>query len=224
MTKMTPDETRERILHAADALFGTLGFDATTTRDIAERSGVNKALIHYHYGSKDELLTSLLDGYYARLGEALTPALTTPGTPREQVGAVLDAYVDFLAANLTFCRIVQREISSGHHVERLVERTLPTLQLGVGFLSRAAKRSPPGFEPVHVLTSVYGMVVTWFTHGEVLRRLTGEDPFSPRALTERKRHLRAVADLLLSTLDPERGSPDGAPPRKRSAARKVARR
>ena len=33
---MTPDQTRARILEAADGLFGTLGFDATTTRDIAD--------------------------------------------------------------------------------------------------------------------------------------------------------------------------------------------
>ena len=119
---MTPDQTRARILKAADGLFGTLGFDATTTRDIAERSGVNKALIHYHYGSKDELLSELLDGYYARLGEALTPALTGGGAVRAQMEAVLDAYGDFLAGNLTFCRIVQREVASGRHMERMEEQ------------------------------------------------------------------------------------------------------
>lgn len=197
---MTPDETKTRILSAADQLFGTLGFDATTTRDIAAKSGVNKALIHYHFGTKDELLEALLDGYYARLGEALAPALTAEGDAEEQLGAVLDAYADFLAANLTFCRIVQREIASGQHMERLVERTLPTLQLGVGWLSRVMKKPPAGLEPVHLLTSVYGLVVTWFTHGEVVRRLTGEDPYSPRALAARKRHVRTVAGLLLSTL------------------------
>jgi AcrR family transcriptional regulator len=197
---MTPDETRARLLKAADELFGTRGFDATTTRDIAERSGVNKALIHYHYGTKDDLLQALLDGYYARLGEALTPALAQPGPPLKQVEAVLDAYSDFLAENLAFCRIVQREVASGLHVERIVARTLPTLQLGVAWLAKTAPRPPAGLEAAQVLTSLYGLVVTYFTHGEVLRRLTGEDPFSPRALAARKRHVRAVAGLLLAKL------------------------
>ncbi|MDP1825898.1 MAG: TetR/AcrR family transcriptional regulator [Archangium sp.] len=197
---MTPDQTRARILEAADGLFGTLGFDATTTRDIAERSGVNKALIHYHYGSKDELLAELLDGYYARLGEALAPALTSGGPVREQMDAVLDAYGDFLAANLTFCRIVQREVASGRHMERIVERTLPTLQLGVDWLSRALPRPPAGLEAAQLLTSIYGIVVTYFTHGEVLRRLTGADPFTPKALAARKRHVRTVAGLMLTAL------------------------
>ncbi len=38
-------EARQRILAAADELFGEQGFDATTTRQIAERSGANKALM-----------------------------------------------------------------------------------------------------------------------------------------------------------------------------------
>ena len=197
---MTPDQTRARILEAADGLFGSLGFDATTTRDIAERSGVNKALIHYHYGSKDELLGALLDGYYERLGEALAPALSKQGTALQQVEAVFDAYADFLAQNLTFCRIVQREVASGRHMERIVERTWPVLRLGVDWLAGAVPRAPANLEAAQVLTSVYGMVVTYFTHGEVLRRLTGEDPFAPKALAARKRHVRAVAALLLNSL------------------------
>jgi AcrR family transcriptional regulator len=208
---MTPDETRARILEAADGLFGTLGFDATTTRDIAEKSGVNKALIHYHYGSKDELLATLLDGYYARLSEALAPALTHGGTPLAQVESVLDTYADFLAANLTFCRIVSREVASGRHMARIVERTWPVMKLSADWLAHAAPKAPVTkaprgdgvggmMEAAQVLTSIYGMVVTYFTHGEVVRHLTGQDPFSPRALAARKRHVRTVAGLLLSSL------------------------
>ena len=197
---MTPDQTRARILEAADGLFGTLGFDATTTRDIAERSGINKALIHYHYGSKNQLLATVLEDYYQRLGEALAGALAGGGTGLEQVGRVLDTYADFLAANLSFCRIVQREVASGRHMERIVERTWPVMQLSVEWLEQAVPSAPVGFEAAQVLTSVYGMVVTYFTHGEVLRRLTGQDPFTPRALAARKRHVRAVAEVLLSAL------------------------
>ena len=40
---MRPEETRAKILDATDHLFGALGFDATTTRDIAERSAFPEA-------------------------------------------------------------------------------------------------------------------------------------------------------------------------------------
>jgi AcrR family transcriptional regulator len=201
---MRPDETKARILAATDQLFGDLGFDATTTRDIAERSGVNKALIHYHFGSKDELLVALLDDYYGRLTTALVAAMGRRTAIEEQAMDVLDAYADFLAGNRTFCSIVQREVASGRHVERIVEGTLPTFQRATQWLGQVGRDAPAGLELDQVLTSVYGMVVTYFTYGRVLQRLTGKDPFSREALEARKRHVRFVAGLLFREI---RGTP-----------------
>lgn len=198
---MRPEETRQRILVASDQLFGELGFDVTTTRDIAARSGINKALIHYHFGTKEDLLELLLDGYYERLTAALVAALGKRARPEEQAEDVIDAYADFLAQNRTFCSIVQREVMSGRHVERIVERTLPAFQMGTRWLEKIAPHAPPGLEVIQVLTSVYGMVVTYFTYGRVLEQLTGVDPFSPKALEARKRHVRQVVALLFREIE-----------------------
>jgi AcrR family transcriptional regulator len=201
MAVIDAEQTKDRILRAADSLFGELGFDATTTRDIAERSGINKALIHYHFGKKDELLETLLEGYYARLSRALAGALGERSGLAAQIEDVLDAYADFLAENRSFTRIVQREVASGRHVERVVDRTLPLFRLGNEWLGRALAEAPDDLEATHLLTSVYGMVVTWFTYGEVLQRVTGQDPFSPAALAARKRHVRRVVALLLADIE-----------------------
>jgi AcrR family transcriptional regulator len=197
---VNPEETKAKILAATDQLFGDLGFDATTTRDIAERSGVNKALIHYHFGSKDELLVALLEDYYARLTTALMSAMGLHTKLEEQALDVLDAYADFLAANRTFCSIVQREVASGRHVERIVAGTLPTFQLGTAWLGQLEGGAPAGLELDQLLISVYGMVVTYFTYGRVLQKLTGKDPFSAEALAARKRHVRRVVSLLFKEL------------------------
>jgi AcrR family transcriptional regulator len=195
---MDADQTRASILEAADSLFGELGFDATTTRDIAQRSGVNKALIHYHFGSKDDLLEALLESYYAKLGAAMAGALGTAKGLAAQVETLLDTYADFLAEHHSFARIVQREVASGRHVERIVQRTLPLFQLGVTWFDTTVKRPPKDFDAVNVLITAYGLVVTYFTFGEVLRALTGTDPFSPAALAARKRHVKKVLALLLA--------------------------
>ncbi|MEM1081104.1 MAG: TetR/AcrR family transcriptional regulator, partial [Pseudomonadota bacterium] len=50
-----PDETKRRILQAAFDLFVEKGFADVALREIAERSGVTKSLIHHHYGSKEAL-------------------------------------------------------------------------------------------------------------------------------------------------------------------------
>ena len=112
-----------RILDAADELFGEIGFDGTSTREIAERAGVNKALIHYHYESKDALLESLLVAVLrpAQRRDALCPGVRRRRL-RSQFGHLIDCYFDFLVANRNFARIVQREATGGPHTELLWQR------------------------------------------------------------------------------------------------------
>ncbi|SDF78851.1 transcriptional regulator, TetR family [Lentzea fradiae] len=50
--------TREQLLDAAAALVGETGWGAVTTRLVAERAGVNPALVHYHFSSVQELLAT----------------------------------------------------------------------------------------------------------------------------------------------------------------------
>ena len=52
--------TRERILDAADRLFGERGYQATSMRALTEAAGVNLAAVHYHFGSKADLLRASL--------------------------------------------------------------------------------------------------------------------------------------------------------------------
>ena len=54
-------DTRERILDVAERLFGERGFPATSLRDITAEAGVNVASVNYHFGSKEALLTEVLE-------------------------------------------------------------------------------------------------------------------------------------------------------------------
>jgi AcrR family transcriptional regulator len=53
-----PAVTKQAILDAARELFGELGFDRATIRAIAARAGVDPALVHHHFGSKQSLFVA----------------------------------------------------------------------------------------------------------------------------------------------------------------------
>jgi AcrR family transcriptional regulator len=75
--------TRRALLDAARELFATDGYEGTTVRAVAERAGVNQALLFRHFGSKDALFA-----------EAVTEpatALLHAGPPEELLGRVLTA-------------------------------------------------------------------------------------------------------------------------------------
>ncbi|TNF23709.1 MAG: TetR/AcrR family transcriptional regulator [Deltaproteobacteria bacterium] len=201
---------RERILQAADEVFGRVGFDAASTRDIAEAAGVNKALIHYHFKTKDGLLTAVLEGYYGRLTDTLRGVLLRPsGSLRERMRDLVGAYLDFLHANLSFVRIVQREAGGGRHVDLVAERTLPLLALGRALLRERYPTTHGGaMAAEQLLVSFYGMLVAGFTFGPTLARLLESDPTSDAALDQRKRHVAHLVDLIFDVLD--RGDGDDA--------------
>lgn len=67
--------TRAAILDAAEAIMREDGYAAVTTRRVSERAGVNLGLIHYHFGTMDELFLGLFqrtdDQHLARYDRVL---------------------------------------------------------------------------------------------------------------------------------------------------------
>lgn len=57
---MSSQQTKDRILQAAQELFAEKGFPATSMREITSRAEVNLAAINYHFGSKEGLLHALM--------------------------------------------------------------------------------------------------------------------------------------------------------------------
>ena len=72
-------DTRDTILAAARERFARFGYDRTRIRDVAEDAGVDAALVHYFFRSKDGLFAA---------------AMQLPFSPAEVIGPVLEAGVD----------------------------------------------------------------------------------------------------------------------------------
>src|SRR4051794_2895899 len=81
--------TRQRILRATVALMAEIGIDRVRTRTIAERAGVNPALVHYHFGSVSALvLEAAEDALRRELGPSLD-VLQSGATMKASLRAVL---------------------------------------------------------------------------------------------------------------------------------------
>jgi len=62
-------ETRRRILDSATAVFAEHGYAGASMRDIAERLGITKAALYYHFTSKEDLLDGLVHPVMQELSE-----------------------------------------------------------------------------------------------------------------------------------------------------------
>ncbi len=94
---MTPRDTKREILDAAERLFAEKGFDGTAIREIIRAANVNVAAIHYHYGSKEEVLRGVTDRIVGQLNsrrfELLDRALADAQPHSLSIEAILDAFI-----------------------------------------------------------------------------------------------------------------------------------
>jgi len=60
-----PHDNRARILDAAERLFATRGFSATSVREIVREAGVTNPMLYYYFGSKEDLFVHLLRERFA---------------------------------------------------------------------------------------------------------------------------------------------------------------
>jgi AcrR family transcriptional regulator len=89
--------TRDRILDAALDLFTEKGFDGTSLREIAERLGVTKAALYYHFASKDDILMALHMRLH-ELGKDALSQMTEEPVSLELWGELLDRVVGQMLA------------------------------------------------------------------------------------------------------------------------------
>ena len=98
-------EARRSILDATEALIIETGGSNFSIRSLGQRSGYSAPTVYHYFGDKDGLIDALLEDRVDRLAsefEQLAPS----GEPRQDLRAMLLAYVDFSVANPAFTRLM----------------------------------------------------------------------------------------------------------------------
>jgi len=104
---------RQKILDASSAVFAEEGFAGARVDAIAQRAGVNKAMLYYHIGDKRALYGEVLNRNFGRIENALKENLPKEGSPSDRLRAVITIVERAIAANPDHPRIVLREFASG---------------------------------------------------------------------------------------------------------------
>jgi AcrR family transcriptional regulator len=88
------------LLDAAERLLIEAGYDGLTTRRVAAEAGVNHGLVHYYFGSMEELLLQVLERFTARLVDRQT--------------AMYEADAPFLEKWRTAMRWLEEDVDAGY--------------------------------------------------------------------------------------------------------------
>src|ERR1035437_6883824 len=92
--------TEEKIKEAARRVFTKKGYAATRTRDIAEESGYNLALINYYFRSKEKLFDIIMLEHLQTFIHSVMGILNDPSTTlQEKIEVLIGHYIDMLIKN-----------------------------------------------------------------------------------------------------------------------------
>jgi AcrR family transcriptional regulator len=169
------EQTRDRILSIASHLFSTRGYEHTPLSHVAREAQVSKALILWHFDSKEKL-------FQAALGRTLEPYFINVDDlsgldEGEQIGRLIDAFYEFVRDNVysvrfLFSLMIRGEGKPDEVVMRLAElyevfRSLLTDIIERGRRSgRFHSAVNPRLDASLILASLGGILIERFMHDE----------------------------------------------------------
>src|SRR3954468_16550051 len=106
-------ESSRRLLLSALAAFARHGFQAATTREIAEGAGLSPAAVYVHYKAKSDLLYEISRiGHQSVLDEGERAVRDAPPEPAERVQRFVAAFAKWHADHHVVARVIQYELKS----------------------------------------------------------------------------------------------------------------
>ena len=155
-------DTKEKILDTAERLIGERGYAATSLRQIIAEAEVNLAAVHYHFGSKEELLDALVARKATPVNEARMTLLerveAEAGNGAPEVEKVLESFflptVEVGSRNPGFVRLMGQMLAEGM-MPRIVERHFQVT--GLRFMA-ALRRAVPELPQEELMWRVHFMI------------------------------------------------------------------
>lgn len=108
-----------QILRVAETLFAEKGFDGTSIRDIAKEAKINIAMVSYYFGSKEQLLESIILNRVADIKLQLDILTLEDLDPLQKINKLIELYIDRINSNRCIYKIMHFEFSSSQRVINL---------------------------------------------------------------------------------------------------------
>ena len=134
--------TEQRILDAAHAVFLRAGTAGARMQEIADEAGVNKALLHYYFRSKDRLAQAVFQRAAARLFPSVLQILASDAELEEKVQRVIGHYLDHLSqtpylAGYVICELNQHPDRITQYLQAIATATANPRDGAAGAMQRA---------------------------------------------------------------------------------------
>jgi AcrR family transcriptional regulator len=194
------DRSQLAILASARDEFSARGLAGARMDSIAERAGLNKRLIYYYFGSKDDLFLAVLERVYADIREAEQRLHLDEIEPVEAIRQLVSFTWHYYLEHPEFITLLNSEnLHGAAHLkrsERIQEMNSPLVQLLDTVLERGRRDNlfRAGVDPVQLYISIASLCYFYLSNNHTLSAIFGRDLRAPKAMAQRLSHM---TDLVL---------------------------
>lgn len=131
--------TEQRIFSAASEVFEEKGYTGARMQEIADRAGINKALLHYYFRTKEQLFGSVFQVLLKKMFENIFSIFTREIPFKEKIRLFLDDHIEFLVKNPKLPIFLLNELSHNPALAEGIKEMVNYQELRDLIYSRHAK-------------------------------------------------------------------------------------
>lgn len=188
--KRYSQNTEARILSAAERIFAEKGLRGSRISEIARLARATPSLIHYHFGSKENLYRTVIENFYVAVERRLLPIIVAGVEPQEKLKQLIAFGIEILAEKDHAARILLREsIDKGKYVNKVLSKPYlrEMFQMTEKFVfSNIERKRNEQNDTIHLISNVFGLMTVFFVAASTIKEFWKKDVFSKEMIEERK--------------------------------------
>lgn len=180
------ESTQERILSVAVNVFQQKGLAGARMQEIADQAGINKAMLHYYFKTKDDLFNQVFEQALGLFVQKIQQILTSDVSLDEKISQYVDHTLDALSANPAIPPFVLHEIN--REPQRITDLFAGNNRIDLARFTRHFPSTPQAHQ---FFTDMVSLCVYPFVARPMLEKLLGlTSEGYQQFLQQRKQHIK----------------------------------
>ena len=163
--------TEQSILEAAKVVFIKKGMEGARMQEIADEAGINKALLHYYFRSKDKLFNAVFEESFLKLLPNLVDLLKSDISLFDKIRLFVENYINIINANPLLPSFVIHEL--GRNPDTVAEMIKSSGINPFYFVNQVQEEIEKGtiepVQPLHLIVNMLAMCIFPFVAKPILQ-------------------------------------------------------
>jgi len=202
VNKEKDKSTEEKILDAARKVFVQKGLDGARMQDIADEAGINKALLHYYFRTKDKLFEMIFLETVGKIFPRFEMILLSDMDFFDKIRQIVSSYIEVIIHNPYLPLFVLNEMNKNPEFGIVdffkVQRPVVIHRFMEDIEKEVSKGTIKAVSPAHLLVNMMSMCIFPFVAKPVINIMLDLDELQFRNMMEQRK--RVVAEFIIESI------------------------